>query len=290
LLGKGGKITVTDQHTVPPTPDTTGRRATVPGPTGPISLVRQGAGEPLVLLHPLALSARAWGEFADRLANQFEVIAVDARGHGESGWDGESFTMNDLADDVLAVLDGLSLDRAHLVGMSMGGSAAINFAGRYPGRVAGLVLADTTAWYGPEAPTTWAERAEKALSVPRPKQVPFQVDRWFTEEFRRTQPEKVNRVAAIFLETNSSAHAAASLAMGDMDSRELLANISAPTLVLTGVEDYATPPEMGAEIAAGAPQAEARVLDALRHLSLIERPTLADELVAPHLARLASSK
>ena len=247
----------------------------VDGPRQRIAYRRTGTGQPLVLLHPLALSGAVWGAFADRLSEDFDVIAADARGHGDSGWDGEPFSIDDLADDIAALLDGLDLPSAHVVGMSMGGSTAVSFAGRHPARADGLVLADTTAWYGPDAAPTWEARAASVVAQPRERQVTFQVDRWFTEGFRQRNPRGVNRVVGIFLRTNSLAHAAASRAMGAMDSRPLLSAITAPTLAVTGEEDYATPPAMGKAIADGVHGAEARVLPSLRHLSLVEDPGLA---------------
>ena len=247
----------------------------IDGPRHRIACRRAGTGPPLVLLHPLALSGAVWGAFASLLSADFDVIAPDARGHGDSGWDGEPFGIDDLADDVATVLDGLGIAAARVVGMSMGGSTAVSFAGRYPSRANGLVLADTTAWYGTDAVTTWEARARSAVAKPRELQVPFQADRWFTEGFRRRNPGEVNRVAGIFLRTGSLAHAAAPRAMGAMDSRPLLTTISARTLVVTGEEDYATPPEMGAAIARGVPGAAARILPSLRHLSLVEDPSLA---------------
>jgi 3-oxoadipate enol-lactonase len=254
----------------------------VEGTSGHLSYRRRGAGAPLVLLHPLALSGRIWDPLVDRLAERFDVITVDLRGHGDSGWDGGEFGVEDLADDVRALLDGLELGSAHLLGMSMGGSVAIVFAGLHPSRVDRLVLADTTAWYGEQAPVVWAERAEKALTTPRPRQVPFQVDRWFTEPFRASHPAEVRRVVDVFLRTDSRAHAQASRALGALDARELLPTITAPTLSITGEQDYATPPAMGRYVAEHVQQGTALVLSDLRHLSLVEQPGLAD-LVASHL-------
>ena len=247
----------------------------IDGPLHRIAYRRAGNGSPLVLLHPLALSGAVWGAYASLLAANFDVITPDARGHGDSGWDGQPFSIDDLADDVATLLDGLGIASAHVAGMSMGGSTAISFAGRYPSRADGLLLADTTAWYGTDAVTAWEARAKTAVAKPRELQVAFQTDRWFTEGFRRRNADEVNRVVGIFLRTNSLAHAAASRAMGAMDSRPLLDKITARTLVVTGEEDYATPPEMGKAIADGVPGARAQVLPALRHLSLVEDPGLA---------------
>jgi 3-oxoadipate enol-lactonase len=247
----------------------------VQGRSQKIAYRRAGSGRPVVLLHPLALSSAIWGAFAERLAQTFDVIATDARGHGDSDWDGKPFGIDDLADDVSNLLDGLSMPFAHIVGMSMGGSTAIRFAGRYPQRVMSMVLADTTSWYGAKAPQAWEERASTVLDVPRPRQVPFQVDRWFTEAFRARNADEVNWVVGVFLRTSSLAHAEACRALGGMDSRSLLPAIAAPTLVLTGAEDYATTPEMGETIAQGVQNGTAVTLESLRHLSLVENPGLA---------------
>jgi 3-oxoadipate enol-lactonase len=247
----------------------------IDGPRQRIAYRRAGAGRPLVLLHPLALSAEVWGDYATRLTRSFDVIAPDARGHGNSGWDGEPFGIDDLADDVAALLDGLGIGSAFVTGMSMGGSTAISFAGRYPSRADGLLLADTTAWYGDDAPATWEARASGVVAKPRELQVAFQADRWFTEGFRDRNAEEVSRVVGIFLRTSSLAHAAACRALGTMDSRALLPGITVPTLAVAGEEDYATPPAMGQAIADGVRCGSARTLPSLRHLALVEDPALA---------------
>jgi 3-oxoadipate enol-lactonase len=241
--------------------------------TGQLSVLRWGAGEPLVLLHPLASAGELWQPVADRLVGH-AVYAPDLRGHGASSWDGEPFSIADMADDLAQAMDTLALPTVNLLGMSMGGSVALTFAGMYPDRVRSLTLADTTAWYGPKAPEVWAERAEKAKSVARVSQVPFQLDRWFSPEFIDTPEAK--RAADIFLKQNSDAHAAACIALGTMDSRPLLSSITAPTLILVGEHDYATPPEMAVQLHENIEGAALRILPDLRHMTFIEQPELAD--------------
>lgn len=243
---------------------------------GTITVRRQGSGDPVVLLHPLALSGDLWEPLAATLSDEFDVLSLDLRGHGSSGWDGRPFSIEDMALDVAEVLDALDLGAVGMLGMSMGGSVAVTFAGLFPERVRSLVLADTTAWYGDNAVTAWAERARRAADVPRIEQLPFQVDRWFSPAFLESDPDEVERVTQIFLRTDSKAHAAASIAMGRLDSRRLLPSVRATTLVVVGQDDYATPPAMAGELAEGIPGATLLPLPDLRHLSLIERPELAD--------------
>lgn len=245
------------------------------------------SGPPVLMLHPLALSGAVWDPVARYLAGSFRVVAMDARGHGDSGWDRRPFTVADLADDAAAVIEELGLAPAHVVGLSMGGSTAVVLAAARPDLVDGLVLADTTACYGPGRRDTWAERARKAVAVPREKQLEFQLDRWFSEEFRRRDPTGADRVAEIFRVTDSRAHAAACTALGDLDATDRLGDIRARTLVLVGDQDYATPPAMAETLASGIPDAELRVLPDTRHLSLIERPDTWPQ-IAHHLAAAPS--
>ena len=249
---------------------------------GALTAVDQGTGPLVVLLHPLAQSGQFWRPLIDELATEFRVIAPDARGHGASEWDGKPFSVVDLADDVAQLIGHVGAGPAAVLGMSMGGCTAIALAVRHPERVSQLVLADTTADYGPDKEPAWAARAETAVSKPRPLQLTFQHDRWFSPSFLDSDPDEVNRVSRIFLATNSAAHAAASLAMGAFDDSERLREIKAPTLVLVGEEDYATPPSMAEALRAGIPESALEVLPRTRHLSLLQNrsvwPRVVDHL------------
>jgi 3-oxoadipate enol-lactonase len=246
----------------------------IPAPGGAIAVRRTGhEGPPVLLLHPLALAGAFWDPLAMALASRATVLAWDARGHGASPWDGRPFTIEDMADDAAALIESVADGRpVAVVGMSMGGCTAIALAQRHPHLVDRLVLADTTACYGPDREKAWEERAQNAQEKPRAEQVPFQVTRWFSDRFREEQPAAVQRVVDVFLETDSAAHAAASRAMGAFDGTEGLATIAADTLVVVGAEDYATPPAMAALLVDRIPGARLEVLDSARHLSLLERP------------------
>src|SRR6185295_15294462 len=103
-----------------------------------------GTAAPLVLLHPFPFDRRVWGATAAALRASHRVIAVDARGFGESVPDG-TFSIADLADDVAALLDARGIATAAVAGQSMGGYVALAFANRHPARLRALVLADTRA-------------------------------------------------------------------------------------------------------------------------------------------------
>jgi 3-oxoadipate enol-lactonase len=255
---------------------------------GTVSLRRVGTGRALVLLHPLAVSSGIWRPVAGRLSGSFDVLAPDARGHGATSWDGRPFTVTDLAMDVVALLDALEIERVSVAGMSMGGSTAMVLGPLLGERLTGLVLLDTTAWYGPQAEESWGARADHAVQQSRSDQLGFQLDRWFTPETVAGRPDVVEPVVDAFLATSSAAHAAACVAMGALDAREDLSRITAPTLGITGTDDYATPPEMGRSAIARVVDGEFRELPGLRHLAVIERPELADDIAAFLTERIPS--
>lgn len=241
---------------------------------------RIGEGPPLVLLHSLAMCRRMWAPVLSKLGVGRQLIVPDLRGHGDSSWDGRQFSIDDLADDVGDLLDALGLERIDLLGMSMGGSVALTFAAARPDSVRRLILCDTTAWYGAGAPDAWENRARAAAATPRPMQVPFQVERWFGEAFRRTQPSVVARTVDIFLATSPRVHAAASRALGALDARDRMTLITAKTLVVTGSDDYATPPDMGEALVTSISGATFEKLPGLRHFAILESGSLRTRIVA----------
>lgn len=241
-------------------------------PWGATHYLDEGAGPLVVLLHPLAQSGEVWRRFVDSLSPRFRVVAPDARGHGGSPWNGRQFSVADLAADVAALIEHLDAGPARVAALSMGGCTAITLAADRPDLVERLVLADTTADYGPAKQEAWGERAEKAVSVPRERQLQFQVDRWFSPSFVAAEPDEVARVSRLFVETDSTAHAAACLALGEYDDAARLGTISAPTLVMVGEHDYATPPSMARVLHEHIPEARLEVLADTRHLSLVESP------------------
>jgi 3-oxoadipate enol-lactonase len=239
-------------------------------PWGTITAEVTGYGQAVVLLHPLAMSRAFWAPLARALAVRFRVITIDARGHGDSRWDGSPFSIADLARDAAAACEELAPDGGHVLGMSMGGCVALSLAEQRPDLVRGLVLADTTADYGPGKAASWAARAATATGKPRRDQLPFQIDRWFSAAFAARETAEVQRVCEIFTATDSQAHAQACRALGDFDGTGFLPWIQCPALVVVGEHDQATPPSMARALRDGIAGAELLVLPGVRHFALTE--------------------
>ncbi|WP_421989200.1 alpha/beta fold hydrolase [Roseococcus sp.] len=230
------------------------------------------AGAPRVaLIHSLALDRHFWDAVVAEAAGEFEMLALDCRGHGASVATGP-FTAHMMADDLAAVLDHAGWDRPVIAGASMGGSVALAFAARHPTRTAGLLAIDTTAWYGPTAPEDWARRAGVARKDGMAALLEFQRARWLSDAFRTAHPQVQAAQEVTFLRTGIEAYAAACGMLGVLDLRAAIDGITAPTAVLVGEEDGATPPAMARAIAAAIPGATLEILKGARHLTPLERP------------------
>jgi 3-oxoadipate enol-lactonase len=241
------------------------------------------AGAPrLVLVHSLALDRSVWDGVVHHLRDAAEILTYDCRGHGRSDRRAGAFTAELFAHDLAQLLDHVGWDKAAVAGCSMGGCVALAFAGLYPDRVAGLGLIDTTAWYGPDAPARFRERADAARAKGMQGLIDFQATRWFSDEFRASHPEMLQRATSVFLANDFDCYAATCALLGDVDVRARLRSFRMPVAIVVGEEDYATPVAMAQELHAAIPQSTLTVLPRARHLTPIERP----DAIAAALLRL----
>jgi 3-oxoadipate enol-lactonase len=240
-------------------------------------LLREGSAGTVVLLHSLAMDASIWADFAGHLGGDHTVIAPDLPGHGRSPRTAAPLTVESMADAVAALLNDLGLTGVALIGMSLGGSVAQAVTARHPGLVGRLGLVDTTAWYGPDAPAAWAARARQARDEGLASLAGFQLDRWFTEDFRASAPELCARLLDIFRRNDVDDYTASCTALGAMDLRPHLSRIEVPTAVVVGELDTATPPPHAEALAASIAGATLTVIPGCKHLSALER---APEVVA----------
>jgi 3-oxoadipate enol-lactonase len=238
------------------------------------------AGAPrLVLIHSLALDRSVWNGVVERLQNEAEILVYDCRGHGRSDRRATRFTAELFARDLAELLDHVGWQRAAIAGCSMGGCVALAFAGSYPERAAALGLIDTTAWYGPDAPAKFRERAEAARAKGMQGLGEFQASRWFSDEFRGMHPDVLQRAMAVFVANDFDCYAATCGLLGDVDVRSHLPTFRMPVTIVVGEEDYATPVDMARQLHAAIPQSTLTILPKARHLTPLEHPErIASEL------------
>ncbi len=239
-------------------------------------------GQRVVMVHSLAMDRSFWRPVAERLAMNARVLIPDCRGHGGSDKPAGPVTVDRHADDLAELMDQLGWRTALVAGASMGGCIALAFAIRHPQRVAALGLVDTTAWYGPDAPKSWEQRANAALAAGLSSLTDFQVTRWFGDQFRTEQPHVVKDCVDIFVRNDVAAYAQTCRMLGACDLRAGLASIRVPTAIVVGEEDYATPPAMAQAMHDAIAGSTLTVLPGARHLTPLERP----EQVAAELDQL----
>jgi len=225
---------------------------------------------PLVLAAPLGATLAVWEPQMAEAARRFRVVRYDARGHGGSDAPDGSYTIERLGQDLADLLEALRIVRADICGLSMGGMAAMWLAIHAPERVRRLVLANTS----PQVPpmTLWDERIQIATTQGMAGLADRIVERWFSADFRAREPERVAWVRDMLLATNPVGYAGCCAAIRDMDQRVSIATIKAPTLVIVGEHDPATPPGHGRLIAESIPGAEYVEIEGVAHLSSVEAP------------------
>ena len=206
------------------------------------------------------------------LAERYRILRYDTRGHGGSPtWDAPA-EIDDLAGDLLALLDGLGIARIHAVGLSLGGMTMQALASAAPDRVASLSLMATATHMPSEA--SWNERAASVRAGGTRAIVEATLGRWFTPAFRDSSSSALASIRDDFVACDRTGYARACEAIGDMDLRPGLGRIRAPTLVIAGRDDPSTPPAMAEEICAGIPQAELVLLPRAAHLLAVEHPAV----------------
>jgi 3-oxoadipate enol-lactonase len=239
------------------------------------------SGATVVLASSLGTTLQMWDPQVPTLASGRRVVRYDARGHGRSPVPPGPYTIEQLSDDLLALLDRLDVERAHLVGLSLGGMTAMNLAADRPDRVASLSLLCTSARLGPEQ--MWIDRAHTARTQGMRVLAPTVVERWLTARFRAEHPDQAAAMQKMVESIPAEGYAGACDAIQHMDLRERLASITAPTLVVAGADDPATPPEHGRLIADSIPGSRFEVIDDAAHLANIEDPARVTELLVEHI-------
>jgi 3-oxoadipate enol-lactonase len=252
-----------------------------------LSYKEAGEGEPLLLLHAFPLSGRMWDGQADHLPGR--CLIPDLSGFGASAAASDINQMSDFAQDAAALLDHLGIERTVLLGLSMGGYAALAFAEAFPGRLRGLVLADTRA--GADAP----EARERRLTIARDvleKGSGFLPDALVPKLLgagtQASNPGLVEQVRRWVAEAPPAGVAAAQRGMAERPDRSgVLPRIAVPTLVIVGEEDELTPPAESRSLAAAIPKADLTALPGAGHLSNLEQPEAFNRSVSGFLARIA---
>ncbi len=228
------------------------------------------AEKPVLLLsNGLGTNLTMWDRQIPELSREFRVLRYDPRGHGKSSVPPGPYSIEQLGCDVLALVDRLGIERFCFCGLSMGGMVGQWLGVESPERLTGLVLCNTAAKIG--TIESWNTRIELVLKGGVEAAIPLVLDRWFTPDFQKNEPDVVARNREMLVSTPPAGYVAGCAAVRDMDQREAVHNICVRTLVIAGAYDPVTPPAEGRYLAdniAGASYVEL----AAAHLSNVEAP------------------
>ena len=221
---------------------------------------------PIIFSNSLGTDVGLWDtqleDFADR-----SVWRYDTRGHGQSEAPAVEYTIERLGKDLLAIIDATGAPQADICGVSIGGVTALWAAVHAPERVRRIVLSNTAAKIGDV--TMWNDRIAAARAHGLAPLADASMLRWFTEPFRRREPEVIARFRSTFERTSVDGYVGCCAALRDADLRAAAAQVRCPALVVAGRHDPATPPELGRWLAATIGSAQIVEFDSA-HLSNVE--------------------
>ena len=244
--------------------------------------VRGPDGAPWVLMaNSLGSDLRMWRPQADVLATRYRVVRYDMRGHGRSPAPAGPYALADLAGDALALLDRLGVERAHVVGLSLGGMVGLQLAATAPDRIDRMVLCCTAAHLPPAQ--NWRDRAATVRSAGMAAISGTVVGRWLTPAFASAAPGLVEQLRAMVDATPPEGYAGCCEAIAAMDLRPQLGQIIAPTLLVAGADDPATPVQHAQRIAEALADARVVTVGPAAHLANLEQPTAVTQHILGHL-------
>lgn len=239
----------------------------------PIAYQRAGRGPPLLLLHGFLVDSRMWRPQLESLSNEFTVIAWDAPGAGQSADPPEPFGMDDWADCLAGLLEAVGVESAHVVGLSWGGMLAQELYRRRPERVRSLTLAGTYAgWRRSLGQAIAEERLANCLrdaSLPAAEVVAKYLPGMLGESATQAAREELARIISDFHPAGFRLMAKSS---ADVDTRDMLRDIRAPTLLVWGDADARSPMTVAREFHTAIPGARLAVIPGAGHVSNLDAP------------------
>jgi 3-oxoadipate enol-lactonase len=224
----------------------------------------------VLMMHSLGSDGSMWAPQITALSSTYRVVTIDTRGHGESDAPPGPYRLEQLGADVVAVADDAGIEGFHAIGLSLGGQMAMWLGVNVPARVRSLVLADTGVTIGND--DSWRARIEAVGQGGMAAVRDAVLARWFAPGFADRHPDWFAAAQATFDATDPAGYAACCAALRDTDLSSVAGRIGAPTLVIGGDVDLATPPAEARRIHDLVTDSELTVLDDAGHLSNLDQP------------------
>lgn len=237
----------------------------------------------VVLGSALGTTHRLWADQVDLLSERYRVVAFDHRGHGGSEVPPGPYSIDDLGADVVELLDDLGVGQASYVGISLGGAVGLWLAQHAADRFHRFVLLCPPA-YPAVGAQTWTDRAAQVRDGGTQVVADATLGRWFLPAWAKANPDRLAEIRGQLLDTPAEGYAACCEALGAMDLRDRLGDITAPVLLITTDSDTSVPPETVLPLAAAIPGARLEVIEGAAHLVPVSDPARINPLLLAHLA------
>jgi 3-oxoadipate enol-lactonase len=222
----------------------------------------------LMLCNSLGTDLHMWDDQVNAVTERFRLLRYDRRGHGKSEAPKGPYNMEMLGRDALAVMDGMGVQKVNWCGLSMGGMVGMWLGANAPQRIERLVLSNTSAFMADKA--IWNERFKTLRAGGTAAIADGTMERWFTEGFRKRAPQAVARLKQMVLDTPVEGYIGCGEAVRDMDHREIIRKITAPTMIIAGRHDPATTVEAAEFLRDRIPGSKLVVLEAA-HIANVEQ-------------------
>ena len=228
----------------------------------------------VVLIHGLGLCRHMWRDHIADFASDYQVVSYDLLGHGDSAAPTAPTDLSLYAKQLCGLLDHLQIDKAALVGFSIGGMINRRFALDHANRLSALAILNSPHDRGDKAQAMVEARAAAVRSEGAMATMEAALERWFTDDYRTSHPDFMEtvRVWRRQVDAQSYAEAAWVLATGVKELTRPTKRVNVPTIVITSENDSGSTPDMAASIAGEIDQVEICIVPELKHLGLIEQP------------------
>jgi 3-oxoadipate enol-lactonase len=234
-------------------------------------------GRVLLVANSLMANGSMWDWNVPAFADRYRILRYDKRGHGRSSVVPGPYSIAQLADDAAGLLDALQIEKAHFMGLSIGGMIGQQLGARYPERVYSLALCNTASEMPPRS--LWEDRFQTARTQGLAGLVDGTISRWFTAPFIERAPHDIEKVRQMILGTNVDGYIACGSAVRDMAQSTMLLKIKAPTLVLSGRHDPACTVDQGTVLNRLIDGSRMVIIEDAAHLTNIEQPTQFNQAV-----------
>lgn len=224
----------------------------------------------LMLSSSLGTTKHMWDPQMPAFTAKYRVVRYDRRGHGKSGVPQGPYNMDMLGRDAVAVMDGLGLKTINWLGLSMGGMEGMWLGANAPERIEKLILSNTSTYYPDKTP--WHTRIETVTKGGSVAAIADTViNAWLTQNFQKANPAEAARMKEMMIATPLEGYLGCCAAVRDMDHREIIKGITAPTLIIAGSKDMATNVEAAEFIRDRIAGSKLAIVDAA-HIANVEQP------------------